>query len=709
MLLALALVIISNGSGWQTFTHPDYIFDIWGDDSTVNLATAGGVVVLETKAEPPILKRRFVHTDGLGVNRCLAIAKDDAGNLWVGTDGAGLVVIPLDSSRAVSYRTAELPVRVRTVFVQGNRVLLGSDDGLFVIDTKGTPLDFNDDAIRHFRVSAVRELLSDQVRALFAFNGKYWIGTNRGLTSVDTGLSNWRAYPRPLGDSVLAFGVFPDGSLVLGTERGVARGDTSGFTPLVEFPLARAVTDIAVYGWDVYLAAGDTLFKVDSAGGRISVLVSKPRVLWIGDKLWVGLGGSEDAGWGLLYQNSGASWQGVYLGGLAAGFISDCTFAKDGSVYLGHNSSWFSRILPDGGIQIMNSPLPWVVQIRCDRQGRLWFSHFSYQGGVSVYDPVADTWGVVQWGSSSARNVIQAFGIDRQDTKWVYNMGGLVVAIDSTGRQQEFSLPELTPPPDGSYEFAFDSRNRVWLGLTNGLEELDYNGTLFNLEDDFHTLHTTGLPSLQVRSIAVDHQDRVWVATPQGGAFWDGRAFKVFNSGNSPLLSNNLFRVRVDGADRVWFLSDQGISIFDQASSRWTNYTPQNSGMIPNPQGLANFYTALDLDDNRGIAGVGSARGFSLFSFAPELESTFVGLKIYPNPCILGVHQGVVVEGLPADARVQVYSISGQPVAQLTTSPGMGRAVWYPRRVASGLYLLVATAGGKFRVEKVALVVPGGN
>ncbi len=117
----------------------------------------------------------------------------------------------------------------------------------------------------------------------------------------------------------------------------------------------------------------------------------------------------------------------------------------------------------------------------------------------------------------------------------------------------------------------------------------------------------------------------------------------------------------------------------------------------------------MTLTDNRGIAGVGSARGFSLFSFAPELESTLVGLKIYPNPCILGVHQGVVVEGLPADARVQVYSISGQPVAQLTTSPGMGRAVWYPRRVASGLYLLVATAKGKFRVEKVALVVPGGN
>lgn len=708
MGLVVALFLLSI-SGWQTFTHPSYIFDICGDDMTVNLATAGGVVVLDSRFEPPLVRRTFVHTDGLGVNRCLAIAKDRAGHLWVGTDGAGLVVIPSDSSRAVSYRIAELPLRVRTVVIEDSRVLVGSEEGMFVIDTRGTPLDFSDDLITHFRVSVVRELLSDQVRALFAQKERYWIGTNRGLSCVDSGLTHWRAYPHPLGDSVQAIGVLPDERIVIGTESGVGVGDTTGFHPLIEFPVAKTVTDLAVWDWNVYLAAGDTLFKLDTTGGAIPVLVSKPRVLWLAEKVWVGLGGSEDAGWGLMYQRSGSSWDGVALGGLVGGFISDCAFSKDGSVYLGHNSSWISRILPDRSIRVMSSPLPWVVQIRCDRRGWLWFSHFSYQGGVSVYDPEADTWGVVQWGSSSARNVIQAFGLDRQDTKWVYNLAGLVVAIDSTGRQQEFILPELTPPPDGSYEFAFDSRNRVWLGLTNGLEELDYNGTLFDLNDDHHTLHTSGLPSLLVRSIAVDHQDRVWVATPQGGAVWDGRVFKVYNTGNSPLISNNLFRVRVDGAGRIWFLSDKGLSIFDGATGRWSNYTPQNSGIIPNPQGLANFYTALDLDDFHGVAGVGSARGFSLFSYAPELATTLAGLKVYPNPCILGLHRGVVVDGLPADARVQVYTVSGQPVGDLTVSPGMGKAVWYPRRAASGLYLLIATSAGRVRVEKVALVVPGGN
>ncbi|MGQ9678531.1 MAG: hypothetical protein ACUVUD_04545 [bacterium] len=708
MALFVAFFLL-NVTGWQTFTHPKYIFDICGDNISVNLATAGGVVVLDSRFEPPLVKRRFVHTDGVGVNRCLAIAKDGAGHLWVGTDGVGLVLIPSDSSWAVSYRTAELPLRLRAVVVENNKVLVGTDEGMFVIDTRGTPLNFSDDTINHFRVSVVRELLSDQIRAFFAANERYWIGTNRGLSSVDTGLTHWLAYPRPLGDSVLAIGALPDGRIVIGTEAGVGIGDTAGFRPLIEFSSAKTVTDLTVCGEEIYLAAGDTLFKIDTVGDAIPVLVSKPRVLWAREKLWVGLGGSEDAGWGLLYQRSGSAWEDVPLGGLAGGFISDCAFGKDGSVYLGHNSSWFSRILPDGNVRIINSPLPWVVQIRSDSRGRLWFSHFSYQGGLSVYDPEADTWGVVQWGNSSARNVIQAFGLDKKDTKWVYNLAGMVVAIDSTGRQQEFVLPELTPPPDGSYEFAFDTRNRVWLGLTNGLEEFDYHGTLFDLNDDYHTLHTSGLPSLQVRSIAVDHLDRVWVATPQGGAVWDGRAFKVYNTGNSPLISNNLFRVRVDGAGRVWFLSDKGLSIFDPATGRWSSYTPQNSGIIPNPQGLANFYTALDLDDFRGVAGLGSARGFSLFRYALESETTLAGIRVYPNPCVLGLHSGVVIEGLPADARVQVYTVSGQPVADLTISPGMGRAVWYPGRVASGLYLLVATSSGRVRVEKVALVVPGGN
>lgn len=689
-------------NSWQTYTNIDFITDICGDDSTLFLATTGGVVILQTKPEPKV-KKVLAHTDGLGVNRCLSVAQDSEGNLWVATYGAGLAVISKDLTEVWSYPLYELPTKIRVVAVAGSRVIAGTEQGLFVIETRGTPVDFSEDRLRRFTVGETRELLSNQILAIGVIDSCCWIGTNQGVSCVDTGFSRWQGFRRPLGDSVSAIGFLPGKKVVLATEAGLVIRESSGFQPLWTFSSVKKVRDIAVCGDDIYLATTDTVFKVDTTGRAQPFFINPSQSLWAGETFWVGGGGSEEGGQGLFYLKSGQSWQRVALGCIYSAVITDCAFGKDGSSYLTHNSNWVSRILPDaGGIQIIRSPLSWAVQIRCDSKGKLWLSHF-YPGGVSVFDPVTNTWKTITW--SGKKNIIQAFGLDRFDTKWVFNQNGTVVALDSTNRQVEFILPELVPPPGGGYEFAFDSKNRVWLGLTNGLEEFNYGGTLFDPSDDRHTLHTAGLPSTEVRSVAVDNNDNVWVATPQGGAVWNGSGFRVYNTANSPLLSNDLYRVRVDGAGRVWFLSDLGLSIFDVATRRWTNYTPQNSGILPNPQGLAGFYTALDLDDYRGRAGVGTTRGFSLFNFASSYDTTTTRLRVYPNPFITKVHSGVVIDGLPNDARVQVYTLSGKPIAELSVNPGTGRAVWHPSNVTNGLYIIVATSGLGSYTEKVAVVV----
>ncbi|MGB9742239.1 MAG: two-component regulator propeller domain-containing protein [candidate division WOR-3 bacterium] len=704
MNLLIVLFLVAGAGHWQTFTNANFICDLGGDDSVLNVATLGGVVFLRTRPELAV-ERKLVHTDGLGVNRCLCIARDDSGNVWVGTDGAGLAVIPKDSGQARLYRAGELPLRIRTIALDTGRVIFGTEQGLFVINLQGTPLNFSDDVIDMFNFARVRELLSDRVLALLVTPAGYWIGTNQGLTLVDRGFSRWRAFRRPLGDSVAALVMLADGRVAAGTELGIVVGDTTGFLPLFIFPRAKSVRDLAVVDGALYLATGDTLFKVDSGGTALPVLVGDVRSLFAGEVLWAGLGGCDEWGYGLRYLRSGQSWESYLFNDIGSGLVSDCAFGKDGSIYIGHQAGYLSRIMPDSTVRLLVSPLEWGVQLRCDSKGKIWCSHF-YPGGLSVYDPEADTWGKIQFGAGD-RNIIQAFGLDRFDTKWVFNKSGSVVAVDSLGRQQEFYLPELVPPPGGNYEFAFDSRNRVWLGLTNGLEEFDYNNTLFNTGDDRHILHIEGLPSSEVRSVAVDPLDRVWVATPQGGAMWDGTRFRVFTTANSRLLANNLYRVRVDGSGRVWFLSDQGVSIYDAATNRWTSYTAQNSGLIPNSQSLSGFYTALTLDDERGFALIGTTRGLSVFAYAPEPDTAGSGINIFPNPCILGVHNGVVIEGLPADARVQIYSLSGKPVATLSVSPGLGRAYWQPQRLASGLYIVVATNRQGVRTERLALVNRG--
>lgn len=691
-------------TNWQTYTNTNCINAICGDDSVLNVATTGGVVFLNITSAPEVI-RTYTHLDGLGANRCLSIIRDERGNMWVGTDGSGLAVIPDGADSAIGYPSFELPISIQVLSGAPNRLLVGTSQGLYVLEMRGSRLDFSDDTIRYFNYARVRELLSNRILSLLVTADGYWIGTNQGLTYADTAFQVWRSYRRPLGDSVSTLAVLPDNRVIAATEMGLVVGDTAGFVPFFTFPQARRVNALAVDGFDVYLGTADTLFKLDTSGSIQPVLTGDVRALWLGRTFWVGLGGNEEWGWGLRYLRSGQAWESFYFPCLASGLTSDCILLNDSSIYVAHNSGNVSRIMPDGTVRVIPAPLPWAMQTRNDSKGCIWFSHF-YPGGLSVYDPLADTWGTVQWGSGD-RNVIQAFGLDQFDTKWVFNKSGSIIAIDSAGNQAEFYLPELVPPPGGNYEFAFDSKNRVWLGLTNGLAEFDYNGTLFNTSDDRHQLLNQGLPANEVRSVAVDPWDRVWVGTPRGAAVWNGAGFTSYTTANSRLLSNNVYRVRVDGAGRVWLLTDLGLSIFDEISNTWTAITSKD-GLIPNPQSLTGFYTALSLADQSGMGVIGTIRGVSVFSYACPSDTISLEVKVHPNPCILGVNNGVIIDGLPRDAIVRIYSLSGKMVANLTVSPGSGRAVWMPQRnkSASGIYLIVVTSKKGIMVERVALVVP---
>jgi hypothetical protein len=362
---------------------------------------------------------------------------------------------------------------------------------------------------------------------------------------------------------------------------------------------------------------------------------------------------------------------------------------------------------PEGQVSVIWSVLSRPVQVRIDSRGRIWLAHFAGDGGLAVYDPADGTWQKVQWGALSSWNIIDAFGLDQYDTKWVYNAGGTVVAVDSALQQTVFEIAGLAPPPGGLYEIAFDSRSRAWLGLTVGLVMIDYAGTLHDRSDDSDTVLAGGLPSSEVRSVAVDGQDRVWVATPQGAAMWNGSSFQVFSTANSGILADNVYRVRVDASDRVWLLTEAGLSIYDQVARNWTNFTPQNSGLIANTQGFVGFYSALALSNELGLGLIGTQRGLSVYNYAVKPESTADHLRVYPNPCILGVHSGVVIDGLPYDATsVGVRTLEGRLVAELRVETARHQAVWRPQNKASGLYLLVVSTPRGVRIERVALVSP---
>jgi ligand-binding sensor domain-containing protein len=704
--LLISLLAVGGTGDWRAHTNTNFISDMVGTDSVLYLATYGGVASLDI-LPGPALRRTFVNTDGLPTNRCLCIGRDASGNLWVGTDGGGLAVIEPDGGRVSPYRPNDIALKIRTLTWDGTRILCGSDQGLYLIETRGTLLDFDDDSIVRFTTTRVPELLSDQILCVGAFD-QYWVGTNRGVAAVDRSFQTWTSYRQPFGDSVRAVAVWHD-SLLIATESGLAIRESTGFRPVVAFGEPTAVYELAVSGPRIYLATQVGLYEGDAADStRFSVILNEDtRALHFADALWVGCGGKELYGSGLRYAFSGQSWNSYYTNCIWSAAISDCAVDSTGDIYLCHGGGAVSVVDSTGKVSFLWSVLPVPVQARVDSKGRLWLAHFASDGGLAVYDPAYGTWQKVQWGASSSWNIIDAFGLDRFDTKWVFNGGAAVVAIDSALERTDFQVPGLGPPPGGLYEFAFDSRGRVWLGLNVGLVMIDYAGTLNDRSDDTDAVLSSGLPSAEVRSVAVDGQDNVWVATSSGAAVWNGASFQVFSTANSGILANNVYRVRVDASDRVWLLTETGLSIYDQVARNWTSFTPQNSGLIANVQGSVLFYSAMTLSDELGLGLIGTQGGLSVYDYAVRPESTAEHLRVYPNPCVLGTHTGVVIDGLPYDAtKVEVRTLVGRQVAELAVEMARHQAVWRPRDQASGLYLLVVSTPRGVRVERVALVRP---
>jgi hypothetical protein len=705
MTVLLVVLIAASGSpDWRAYTNTNFVNGMAGTDSTLYLATYGGVACLDITGAPT-LRRTFVNTDGLPTNRCLCIGRDASGDLWVGTDGGGLVVIEPESGRVRQYRPSDMAMHIRVLTWDDTRLLCGSDQGLYLVETRGTLLDFDDDSIVRYTTTRVPQLLSDQILCVGSFD-QYWVGTNRGVVAVDRGFQTWTPYRSPFGDSVRAVAEWHD-SLLIASEAGLAIGESAGFRPVVAFSEPTNVFQLAVSGRRIYLATQAGLYEGDQAdSARFSVILNDDtRAIHFADALWVGCGGSELYGSGLRYAATGQSWSSYYNNCIWSALISDCAVDTTGSIYLCHMDSPVSIIDSAGGVSLIWSVLPRPFQVRIDSKGRVWLAHFAGDGGLAGFNPADWSWQTVQWGQSSSWNIIDAFGLDKHDTKWVFNGGATIVAVDSLLQQTVFEVPGLSPPPGGLYEFAFDSRGRVWLGLHIGLVMIDYAGTLSDQSDDFDTVLVGGLPSAEVRSVAVDGEDNVWAATSAGAAVWDGSSFQVFTSANSGIGSNNVFRVRVDASDRVWLLTEAGLAIYDQIARTWTSFTAQNSGLIANVQEIVGFYSALTISDDLGLGLIGTQRGLSVYDYAVEPESTAEHLRVYPNPCILGVNSGVVIDGLPYDAtKVVVTTLTGRPVAELVVEQARHQAVWRPHNQASGLYLLVVSTPRGVRVERVAVV-----
>lgn len=286
-----------------------------------------------------------------------------------------------------------------------------------------------------------------------------------------------------------------------------------------------------------------------------------------------------------------------------------------------------------------------------------------------------------------------------------------------------------------SYSFADRLQNSVFSSF--GAPITDKNGTKWipSLDDGLIGFNekkgnkiavlnmgtaTGNLPDLDVRSLAVDQHNQLWIGTYKG--------LRVLSSvdrflGNTALnthsivikqdgLAEELFyqqsitKIKVDGANNKWVaIADAGVYLLSSNGQETLQHFNKDNAPLP-----SNTITDIEIDGRTGEVFFATERG--VVSYKGEATSptdSYEGAYIYPNPVRPEFLGTVKISGLMDQSNIKVTDVTGNLVFETTSRGGTVNWDTYSfsgRKVKSGVYLvLISSQDGSQKTVKKLMII----
>lgn len=312
-----------------------------------------------------------------------------------------------------------------------------------------------------------------------------------------------------------------------------------------------------------------------------------------------------------------------------------------------------------------------------DKAGNLWMTQSRIKNGLKVLKSNG------QWQSYDMDAILDNYSsndfckiaIDKSGTKWIASYKNGVIAFnENTNIFKKLSegVDFGNLPSIDVRAIAIDNRNQVWIGTNRGLRVLSSTGS-YNSDDQMKAnaiiISENGIGSELlyeqfITDIAVNGSNQKWISTADSGVFLvssNGQeTLYHFTKDNSPLPSNVVNDIDINAASgEVFFATDKGLVSFLGTSTK--------------P--------------------------------AENLDAVYV----YPNPVRPEFVGTVKIAGLISKANIKITDIEGNLVYE-TTSEG-GTIEWDTTafgkyRVASGVYMIFIAAedASETAVKKVMII-----
>jgi ligand-binding sensor domain-containing protein len=340
------------------------------------------------------------------------------------------------------------------------------------------------------------------------------------------------------------------------------------------------------------------------------------------------------------------------------------------TIYNESNSS-LKSIVPNSGENIR------VASSAYDRNKNLWVTNSRVSRGLHVFK----TGG--QWQEYNMETVLTSIDnnditdikVDRNGTKWMAtNKNGVVAFNESTNVFKKITegIDTGNLPSTDVKSLAIDSRNQVWIGTTKGLRVIS-STSAYNSESQ-----------IKANSIIIIE---------------DGLAQEL-------LYEQYITDITVDGSNRKWIgTADSGVFLFSANGQETIYHFTKDNSPLP-----SNMISDIEINESTGEIFFATDKGMvSFLGTATRPADDLKNVYVYPNPVRPGFVGTVKVAGLISKANIKITDIEGNLVYE-TTSEG-GTIEWDTTafgkyKVASGVYMIFIAAedGSETAVKKVMIV-----